>query len=96
KKRNPNLYEMDSDPNPRHPCGNTVTKNAIYNSKAPDIAPAVIKYGNVSENKVISKADYTILKLYIYSSGYLKLKLPITDFKTIPLNKIGNYKDKYR
>lgn len=96
KTKYPKLYAMSNDPNPGIPSGNTVTKNAIYNSAVPNIVPSVIKYGIVSKNNILSSADYITLKAYLDSEGGISVRLPIKSFKTIPVSKIGIYKDKYR
>lgn len=95
KTRYPKLYAMATDTNQGIPSGNTVIKNAIYNTNDPNIAPSVIKYGTVSENSTLSTTEYNMLRTSLYSGGKLE-GFVIKDFKSIPVGKIGIYNDKYR
>jgi hypothetical protein len=95
KNKYPNLYKILNNSVPGIPSGNTVTTNAIYMTQEPSIAASVVKNGNINDNILFtSKPDFI-------KNGQLDLKklsketIPISGFKTIPLNKVGMYKDEY-
>lgn len=94
RNKYPELYKILDNSKPGLPMGNTVTSNAIYMTKKPVIAKSVIENGKVSNNVLFTeKPDFI-------TNGKLNFKklskeTPISNFKPIPGDKMGMYKDKY-
>jgi hypothetical protein len=94
KNKYPDLYKILDNSKPGVPMGNAVTDNAIYMTKKPTIAKSVVKNGKVSNNVLFTeKPDFI-------SDGEIDFKklskeTPVSNFKAIPMDKMGIYKDKY-
>lgn len=96
KKRYPKLYDILQDSLPGKPVGNIVTKNALYMTSSPSIAPSVIKNGTVSENVLLEQDISFINKDTLDFEVLNNFPIHISGFCQIPFNKIGMYKDTYR
>jgi hypothetical protein len=95
KNKYPDLYKILDDSIPGNPVGNTVTTNAIYITKKPDIAKPVVKNGNVTNNILFTGKPNFISNGELDFKKLSKETIPISNFKDIPFNRIGIYEDDY-
>ncbi|UZW14949.1 right-handed parallel beta-helix repeat-containing protein [Clostridium pasteurianum] len=95
KKQYPDLYKIMEDSKPGVPVGNTVTDNALYMIKKPEISEKVIENGKVSNNILISGQPDFIINRKLDFKEFSKAAMPVSNFKNIPISNMGIYKDQY-